>query len=568
MVDIDTNGTQKNLSKAFFTLWLLALIILSVFIRVHGVEAFYYSADEMMHVEMAQGRNASEVWQFSLSAAHPPLGNFLRHYWIGFSDAPWFVRSESLVFGIGLIVLYYIIGNKLGGQMGGLCCATLIAFSNGCIIQSYIARNYIFLLFFLSLGFYCYLIWRTRRSIPALLGYGLVGCLAALTHFSAIFCIFCIAAYEALSLVRQKKLRLFMQWAVVNLFIACVAFAIYYVWRPSMAPLEPYFAIFKSPPFAYQLLHVLLFPLIASGYILPGYAFAVLLILCQIAVLHSPPSFVRNNDRLRMCLALNGFAYAVGMLLIATYLYPEAGPRHNIWVLPLVIPAAGLMLAGACTWLAEKYIRSVPVIAILLLIAGCLTYDATARFRDDEYNMPLKQWQALNVYLDRLTSSDLIVTEKDDGVMFSGLYRISGTDSTSAKEMARLVPYRNGGVVFNPYFPRYYSREMLLATLREAQAHHMLDGIRNLVFLRLAWSRSPLTDLMLCRELDKTIVTFPPLATGAPITRNGIYDSVAALMIIRKESLLNDVLPTAGKAHHCLDGKHDMVPGFDAAVSF
>ena len=106
-------------SPAFVNAWLALLIILSVFLRVHGAGEYYYNADDMQHIEIAKGRHHSKrCCSIRSMKTHPPLGHILRHYWLMLGDTPWFVRSFSLLFGITLIPLYYQIGknNKRQGH--------------------------------------------------------------------------------------------------------------------------------------------------------------------------------------------------------------------------------------------------------------------------------------------------------------------------------------------------------------------------------------------------------------------------------------------------------------------
>jgi hypothetical protein len=159
---------------------------------------------------------------------------------------------------------------------------------------------------------------------------------------------------------------------------------------------------------------------------------------------------------------------------------------------------------------------------------------------------------------------DLIVTEKDDGMMLANLYRYMKEDAFTGRVMAALAPYKNTHILFNPYYPRNYTRGVFLATLDEAAARHMLDGADRIFFMRMAWSRSPLNDLMLCGALEKQIITFP--AFGAPLSRNDIDRARAAIMVISRDVMFRDILAPAGKARACLDGKHDIVPEYTVHV--
>jgi hypothetical protein len=561
----DTRHLPKPMPKGFVQLWLIFLVMAACFIRLHGASDYYYNPDEAMHTSIAGAGSLAQVLAFSHYEIHPPMLYILCHYWMMISADPAFVRGLSLLFGLLTIPLYYRIGKTLNGPLAGMCCAALIAFSPGCIIQSYVVRHYMILIFFVSLSFYFYLLWRDKHACGALLGYAFLGLLACLTHFSGIFDIFCIAAYETSGLVKRKApRRVLAGWMLVNAGIGFVALYAYRLWQPILVPLKSYFATHTAGSLPNLLVHALFYPVATPGYVV-GYTAALVLLMAQVWVAIAPPRFITNLARLRSLLTLSVLAYGLGMLLVVTRIYPEPGTRHSIWVLPFVILPTGWMLADGIYWLATKILptRAVwPAAAVFLLACGLLAYSPQARFSDgSEYVWQKEVWDSFSDYMGTLGPADLIITEKDDGIMLANLYPYMGGDAFSGKVMARLAPYRGTRILFNPYFPRNYSTQVFLATLREAQASHLLDKADRLFFLRMAWSRSPLTDLMLCPAVDKRIITFPATPAGSTLSRDNINGSLAAIMVVVKEPFLRDVLSPEGKAHACLNGEHDKVPG-------
>ncbi len=571
MAHTDTNDNSERtaeMSNLFQWAWLAALLIIAAALRIHNTDSFSYNADEAMHIHMAEGSSISQVWQFSQYEAHPPLGNLLRHYWMEISSEVWFVRSQSMLFGLALILLYYRIGLLIAGRPAAIVCATLVAFSHGAIIQSYVVRNYIAFLFFLSLGFYAYLHWRNNRRPAMLLAYMACGWLAVLTHFSGIFCILCIGVFETIHLYRQKApVRCHLQWALANLSILLVAVAIYHAWQPILVPLKSYFVGFLEP-LPQMVKNTLVYPYSTGDYMFPSHLFTSLLLPAMAAYALLPRLILRKGTSVRPLIALAALALLVGMALYFTQIYPPLGTRRNFWIFPLLVPVAGAVLGDALEHICIRLLPTMtalrlPVIALIALIAGLASYDAADRFHDgSEYAMPRKQSDTLGRYLETLGPKDLIITEKDDGIMLTNLYRVMGTDAFTGAHMSALAAYGNTHILFNPYYPRNYSRNVLLATLEEAQTGHMFDEVQRLVFLRMAWSRSPLNDLMTCDTLTKQLVGFPPFEPNHPMDSDYIYTRSAALMIVPKERFLSEVMAQDGKARTCLDGKHDMVPGF------
>ena len=129
-------------SRIFIFLWLCVLLGIAVFIRIDGAERYDYHVDEVMHVDIAKGDTIGEVLRYSLYETHPPLGHIVRHYWLQLSDAFWFQRILSLLFGLATILLYYRIGAFIRTPFTGMCLAVFAAFSSGLVIQSYVIRNY------------------------------------------------------------------------------------------------------------------------------------------------------------------------------------------------------------------------------------------------------------------------------------------------------------------------------------------------------------------------------------------------------------------------------------------
>jgi hypothetical protein len=221
------------------------------------------------------------------------------------------------------------------------------------------------------------------------------------------------------------------------------------------------------------------------------------------------------------------------------------------------------MVSRLCASLAVQPARMRQGVAMAFILAGCLLYSPGERFRDGaEYALPWKEWDAADKALQSLSPSDLIVTERDDGALLANLYRPIGNDAFSGATMVATAPYRSLRILYNPYYPRSYSTAVFLANLKEARQKGLLKPPGRLAFFRTAWSRSPLTDLMLCPALEKTVLTFPALGSEHTLTRDDIQGSYISMMLVQKQALLDDVLSPHGKARGCLDGVHDMVPGF------
>ncbi len=131
----DNYLNNQPMSKVFVGIWMIVLMVVAIYIRVHGVSSYHYSEDEALHIGIAQANSLDNMMKFSMYEAHPPLGHILRYFWMTLSDNIGFVRSLSLLFGMATIPLYYLIGKRLEGELAGMCCAALAAFGYGMVIQ-------------------------------------------------------------------------------------------------------------------------------------------------------------------------------------------------------------------------------------------------------------------------------------------------------------------------------------------------------------------------------------------------------------------------------------------------
>jgi 4-amino-4-deoxy-L-arabinose transferase-like glycosyltransferase len=573
MAQMTANNNSEyamKLPPLFKWAWILLLIIASANIWLAHGKFFYYHPDEAMHSSIAAGSGLLEVLRFSRYEIHPPLSYIPLHYWMLISQDPTWVRMLSFLFSMALLPLYYFIGKRMAGELAGLWCATFVAFSTGIISQSFVVRQYPLFMLLISLSFYYYAVWRDTRTRSALSRYTLTGVLAALTHFSAIFFYFCLALYEALVILsRKEKRRALMEWLFANLSIAAVALLTYLAWQPTLNSLSSFFAEFVTPP-GVRAAGAAIYPLSTTGFLYPSYGIAIPMLYMLLAYgLWRKPS-LPGWEKLRGFVLLAGLSLTVGAGLFYFQIYPFLGTRHSLWIFPLIIPITGAVVAEITAYISRRLNPDAPIaapmmvyISLILLATWSALAHSDARFgKTGEYGWPLTLWQDLTSKLETLGPTDLIITEKDDGIMLANLYRYMGDDAFYGSRMATLVPYHNTHVLFNPRYPRNYSTDVMLATLEQAKREHMFDGIKRFVFLQMQGSRAPLTELMLCPALKKEIILYPPEPPDHKFVREDFYVHRATLMLISKQAFLNDVLSPSGGNHNCFDRSHDMVPGF------
>ena len=518
----------KSLPRAFVWLSGLALLVcVAGYIRIHGVAGFAYSEDESMHIHIASGATLAQVLQYARYETHPPLFYILLHYWMQLSDDPAFLRSLSLLLGLGTVVVYFFIGKRLNSPVTGMRCAALIAFSLGASIISYVVRQYALLSFLLSLTFYCYLRWREARNWGPLFGYILFGLLACLTHFTGLMALFCLFTGECFCMLSARvPFAIWRRWIAAH----CVIVAPPLILAFFMAAGAEGRAALLLPGETFlswdlRILTTLYFPTAFVSYVLPCSACLLPFFYFFSIVGLWPGSVVRQNATLSYLLKLCVFAFLFGMLLFYTNIYSLVMGRHSIWLLPFLLPPFGWMLADICTRLAlrlERYANApwLMLVMIGIFAGGFALYSPEERFRDkSEYDMTPEQRHDVLQFFATLGPTDLLVMARDDAVLFTNTYGVLGTDAFTNKTMATVIPYAHTHILFNPYYRRFSKETELIPTLQEAQSRGMLSGITRLVFFHSYWEHAVIADLILCDTLPKHVVTFPAARRCLPPSR-------------------------------------------------
>jgi hypothetical protein len=443
-----------------------------------------------------------------------------------------------------------------------MSCALIIAFSHGCIIQSFLARTYMLFVLLISVCFYCYLLWRIKHKRSALIAYTFLGCLAVATHFSGLFAIICIAFCEGRVMHKKSTSQHdWLMWICANGLILLVGVGLYYLWLPMLTILKPYFSISPLSYDTYMYL-LLLYPLSVSLYLFPSINASTALTCGFVAIAVRPGNIAKQSVDFRFLLTLIGFAFALGIILFATNIYCPMGGRHKLWMLPFIIPVLGWLLADMCNLLANRLTGFIQfpwlaIIAVMMLIGGYALYSPTDRFSDEsEYALTTTQQAAVEQFFDKLGASDMIFIERDDAMMFQNIYPALGSAPYTGRVHAMQGPYHATHMIFDPFYRRIYSEGILTNMFKEALEKHLLDGIDRLVFFYSLWPRSVAKTLMQCDALDKQVIVYTDTGPSYNASKQDIEHAHAAVMIIAKELFIKDLLSPTGKAHACLSAAH------------
>jgi hypothetical protein len=428
-------------------------------------------------------------------------------------------------------------------------------------------RQYSVLLPFLSLCLYCYLCWHKSRGHAWLLSYVGFGLLASLSHFFAILFFASLTLFEAGDMLvrwhadgRKGKWGPpgLAQWLAANFVIAAFALLLYWHWQPSILSYQGYFTNYPESFFtraAYGICIVFR----EAYYLFP--MFPLLPAMMVYGIWRFQSSLRQAPHPLLLASVIAGLLCAT---LYALKQHPNPGGRHDLWMMPFILAAAGEMCA---TLLATK--SRLQKAFIVIAAAGCVgaaVNECVQRYRYqgevigetqtlEEWQVE-GQWQAIHKVLDSLGPHDLIDVTRRGGTQLTNIYASIKDDTFTAMRMAAIAPYENTHILFNPYYAADTNTGVMLSTLQEALNRSMLDDVDRLVFLQSP-ARLPAIALVMCDTLEKEIITAPALPAFPPdhVLQRSDLSGRAIIMLVSKQAIVDDVLNPDGKARSCLPAK-------------
>jgi len=178
---------------------LLTPFLLGAFVRLYGLEKYYFWADEAVVLLLSKDLSFN-ILSHLRQEPHPPLYYFFLKavLFVFGADHPLALRSISILSGLLTIIAGYFLGEKLTSKRSvGVFVSFLIATSPLCIEQSQLVRAYSLLLFWLFILFYYLTREPFKKSSFWLSCLFLV--LATVTHFGS------VVLFPALSIVGLMK---------------------------------------------------------------------------------------------------------------------------------------------------------------------------------------------------------------------------------------------------------------------------------------------------------------------------------------------------------------------------
>jgi len=370
--DLSVQVRRVSLAAALGFVLLLVITLVALALRLHQLGDRSLWVDEAMSVVFAS-KPLPELFQLLVTEdIHPPLYPVLLHYWMAiFGSSEFAARFPSLVFGVALIPLIYLVGRRLETvgvgrkspslSLVGMVAALIAATSTFYIGYSQEARNYMAVTFLGLLSSYLLLRALAGSRWRGWVAYGLATACALYTQYTA----FLLLAFHLMfvALTWRSYRGAWRRWVLI---LAAVMVA-YLPWITySLDQLE---RISDYWPGTLQVEAALRtsFLLFVAGGGLERRSLVPMLLGLGLLVMGMLTLLVGASRRGQLQQILFLLLYLLmpsALLLMIVYYRPKFDPRYLL----IVTPAFYLMLAWGIAWLFQTASsRATPLLARVLL---------------------------------------------------------------------------------------------------------------------------------------------------------------------------------------------------------
>lgn len=327
----------------------LGLAGAGLFVRASGLAEYYFSPDDLLHLEIASGADLAQVWANSSAQMHPPLVFFILHYLMKISTDPGFLRFMPIVPGIAMILCVYMLGRRASGVAAGVAMGFVTAFGYAGIILSEVIRPYCLLVALLSLAFWFFLGYLQKRRTRQLVGYAALMSTATFLHYSAAIPFAAIASVWIVgSMLRKEGRREYLRALLANLMPAAILGSMYVFHVRHLSGLYAAIQLTYLNPHYIEDLESLWRNVHKCFGFLFLYEVAV---ICIILVLLGLVALWLSNRREVAAFVVVAFALTLTINLLKKY--PFGGIRHSFYLLPIAALPIGAAVQYVADWLGR-----------------------------------------------------------------------------------------------------------------------------------------------------------------------------------------------------------------------
>ena len=380
--------------------WLALGIIAAAFtVRLAYSGYCYLNPDEAAGFDAARPRSWIETYEASLLLTHPPLFILVLHGILFLGRTELILRLPSLIGGTAALWFAFAWMRRTLGEIPAIAGLAFMALSPAAISAATEVRQYGLLLCFVCGALYATERAFTKRSTNWTIIQGLFLLCALLEHYTAIVVLLSLGLYILLrSFLDGVPRRILFTIGVSQFVLATVLAWLYFGHVRGSIPFGPgasmdylrnyYYAEGRETPlgFAWRAL---------SG----TFTYAVgprrLAFLCMLVFLVGLAALLAGRTKARRLLALLIVSpFAVGFAAAIFQVFPFAGSRHQIYLLPFL--AAGISAALACLQRG----RAVPLLLLGVVVAPL--WMSRAALDNNRRALPIRDMTAAIEYVKRM----------------------------------------------------------------------------------------------------------------------------------------------------------------------
>ncbi len=380
---------------------ILALTLWAGHLRLRDLDRWWLSPDECIYYDILSNPGAEADASIARNA-HPPLHyRFLQalgRITLDFTA----LRLPSVVAGVLLVPLFFLLGRRLAGVTAGLVAALLIAASPGAVMLSQTLRPYMLELVFLTLAMLGLARYLDERRSAALASYSVALSIALFLHYSA----FVVLGGVGLALLFLFCRRRLDRAQVRNLVIANLLplASVIYLYVTHIGPRLVGSGIHEMVRSRWLPHHFVTSPdsALSSYGGAMGYAFGrdagvAAAILAVVGICAA----IRKSRSLLWLLPTAVLFSALFLSILG--LFPFGRSRHSIYLAVVLAPAAGYGVSFLLTRSLRVYrvLGSVSVALFLCaaLWSGVVGLDLEARGLLRELSLPREDVEAVDAFL-------------------------------------------------------------------------------------------------------------------------------------------------------------------------